>query len=178
MKSIVLKWIDPKKYWKDKPYASKENRNGKKSFKSYQGKSWISILGDSDAEHHESVHGSHTFHEIQMYYPMRSLRDKNFKIIWNIAHQLPYPFASDLWASATWQAQLAKGPDAPYGGKTVDGYVNRPAFELYDMKNDPDESKNLAQNPEYAETLKIYKDKLKAFQKEMEDPWIMKWKYE
>ena len=172
------KWIDPKKYWKDKSYAVKENRNGRKTFRCYQGKSWIPVLGSQGAVHHEAVHGSHTFHEIQMYYPMRSLRDKNYKIIWNIAHQLPYPFASDLWISATWQAQLAKGKDAPYGGKTVDTYVNRPAFELYDMKNDPAESNNLAQNPEYAETLKKYQDKLKAFQKEMEDPWIMKWKYE
>ena len=113
-----------------------------------------------------------------MYYPMRALRDKKYKIIWNIAHQLPYPFASDLWAASTWQAQLAKGKDAMYGLKTVDQYVNRPAFELYDMVKDPDESKNLAASPEYAAVLKEYQAKLKAFQKEMEDPWIMKWSYE
>ena len=172
------KWVDPKKYWKGKQYAIKENRNGGKQFRSYHGKSWLAVLGSQVAEHHSAVHGSHTFHEIQMYYPMRSLRDQNYKIIWNIAHQLPYPFASDLWRSATWQAQLAKGKDAPYGGKTVDSYVNRPAFELYDIKNDPAESNNLAQNPEYAKLLKKYQEKLKAFQKEMEDPWIMKWKYE
>ena len=131
------KWVNPRDYWKGKEYAAKENRNGRKKFRSYQGKSWLPLLGNKDAEHHTAVHGSHTFHEIQMYYPMRSLRDKKYKIIWNIAHQLPYPFASDLWAASTWQAQLAKGKDAMYGLKTVDQYVNRPAFELYDMVKDP-----------------------------------------
>jgi hypothetical protein len=36
----------------------------------------------------------------------------------------------------------------------------------------------LAGNPEYAEVLKEYQGKLKAFQKKMGDPWIMKWSYE
>ena len=50
-----------------------------------------------------SIFASHTFHEIQMYYPMRVYRDKKFKLIWNIAHPLPYPFASDLWAASSFQ---------------------------------------------------------------------------
>ena len=109
---------------------------------------------------------------------MRVVRDKEYKLIWNIAHGLPYPFASDLWAASTWQAQWDKGKDANYGNKTVDTYVNRPAFELYDMKKDPNETTNLAGNPEYAEVLKRYQDTMKQFQKKMHDPWIMKWDYE
>jgi N-sulfoglucosamine sulfohydrolase len=138
----------------------------------------VPILGQKDSDKHSVIHASHTFHEIQMYYPMRVLRDREFKIIWNIAHQLPYPFASDLWAASTWQAQLAKGKDAPYGLKTVDQYVNRPAFELYHIAQDPHESRNLALEPEYANILRQYQGKLQAFQKEMEDPWILKWTYE
>ncbi|MCM8534785.1 MAG: sulfatase [Lentisphaeraceae bacterium] len=172
------KWISPKEYWKNKAYAKKENRSGGNKYKTYHGKTWIPILGKKDSDEHTVIHGSHTFHEIQMYYPMRALRDKKYKIIWNIAYQLPYPFASDLWAASTWQAQLAKGKDAMYGLKTVDQYVNRPAFELYDMQKDPNESKNLATDPEYSKVLQEYKDKLKAFQTEMNDPWVMKWKYE
>ena len=172
------KWVDPKKFWKDKEYLGKENRNGGNKFRSYHGKSWINCLGKEDDKDRNVIHASHTFHEIQMYYPMRVIRDRKYKLIWNIAHQLPYPFASDLWAASTWQAQLAKGKDAPYGTKTVDEYVNRPAFELYDIVNDPNEAKNLAQDPKYAEILKDYQDRMKAFQKEMQDPWIMKWKYE
>lgn len=172
------KWIDPKKFWKDKEFMGKENRNGGNQFRSYHGKSWINCLGKEDDETRNVIYASHTFHEIQMYYPMRVIRDRKYKLIWNIAHQLPYPFASDLWAASTWQAQLAKGKDAPYGTKTVDQYVNRPAFELYDIVKDPNESKNLADDPKYAETLKDYQERMKDFQKKMHDPWIMKWRYE
>lgn len=170
-------FVDANEYWKGTSVAG-ENRGPRKGLDSYHGKSWIPILGKPDATHWETIFASHTFHEIQMYYPMRVVRDKEYKLIWNIAHGLPYPFASDLWAASTWQAQWDKGKDANYGNKTVDTYVNRPAFELYDMDKDPNETTNLADNPEYAEVLKQYQDKLKTFQEKMDDPWIMKWEYE
>lgn len=113
-----------------------------------------------------------------MYYPMRVVQDKQYKLIWNIAYGLPYPFASDLWAASSWQAQYQRGLDASYGKKTVGQYINRPRFELYDVQKDPDEAVNLADDPKYADTLERYQEKLKAFQKEMHDPWIMKWEYE
>ncbi|NOX98793.1 MAG: sulfatase [Verrucomicrobia bacterium] len=173
------KWIDPNKYWKDKPYAAKENRGPRKEkFDSYHGKSWIPILGKPNAEHWDTIFASHTFHEIQMYYPMRVVRDKKYKLIWNIAHGLPYPFASDLWAASSWQAQFQQSLDAPYGQKTVGQYINRPKFELYDMEKDPNESNNLASDPAHAKTLDEYQQKIKAFQKKFDDPWIMKWDYE
>ena len=171
-------WIDPDAYWKERGEALRENRNGGHQFRSYHGKSWVPILGDPSAEHWDTVTASHTFHEIQMYYPMRVVRDKQYKLIWNIAHGLPYPFASDLWAASSWQAQFRQGMDAPYGKKTVGQYIHRPKFELYDVRKDPDETNNLAEDAEYAEVLARYQQKLKAFQKEMDDPWIMKWDYE
>jgi N-sulfoglucosamine sulfohydrolase len=170
-------WVDPDKFWKERAYADRDNR-GPKDLRSYQGKSWISILGDPHATHWDTIFASHTFHEIQMYYPMRVVRDSKYKLIWNIAHQLPYPFASDLWAASSWQAQFKTSLDAPYGTKTVGEYINRPKFELYDIEKDPHESKNLATDRAYNDTLVKYQQKLKALQKEMQDPWIMKWDYE
>lgn len=61
-------WIDPDRYWKERGEALKENRNGGHKFRSYHGKSWISVLGDPDAEHWETIFASHTFHEIQMFF--------------------------------------------------------------------------------------------------------------
>ena len=113
-----------------------------------------------------------------MYYPMRVYRDRKYKLIWNIAHKLEYPFASDLWAASTWQGQFKRGMEAPYGFRTVGSYINRPEFELFDLSKSPAESKNLAQNSDFAEVLETYKKKLKEFQKKTRDPWIMKWRYE
>ncbi len=164
-------------YWKDKSYVHMENL-GRGEYTRYHGKSWIGILGDGQAGHWETVFASHTFHEIQMYYPMRSVFDGRYKLIWNIAHGLPYPFASDLWASSTWQAQLAKGPEAPYGMITVDQYVNRPKWELYDLGRLDYEARNLAQNPKYAQILERLQEAIKSYQQSTDDPWILKWTYE
>jgi N-sulfoglucosamine sulfohydrolase len=167
-------WIAPKTLWKG-THAENENRNGGMEFRSYHGKSWLPILGKPDATHWETIFASHTFHEIQMYYPMRVVRDRKYKLIWNIASGLPYPFASDLWIASSWQSQFQKGLAAPYGNKTVGQYIHREPFELFDISKDPNEAKNLATDPAYAEVLADYKSKLKKHQTEMEDPWVMKW---
>lgn len=173
-----VKWVNPDAFWRERGEATQENRNGGMDFRSYHGKSWIPILGNPAGQHWDTVYASHTFHEIQMYYPMRVVQDRRYKLIWNIASGLPYPFASDLWAASSWQAQFRKGLDAPYGRKTVGTYIHRPAFELYDIKRDPQESDNLAGQEAFAEVLAEYQAKLKGFQSRSEDPWIMKWDYE
>jgi N-sulfoglucosamine sulfohydrolase len=113
-----------------------------------------------------------------MYYPMRVVRGERWKLIWNIAHELPYPHASDLWASSTWQAQHEQGPDASYGSWTVHRYTHRPEFELYDVRHDPWETNNLAASSEHRDVLKRLKQKLKDFQKRTNDPWQVKWRHE
>lgn len=175
-KNAPKEMVNAKKYWADFPEIKKDNLGP--ALTNYHGQSWIPILGDAKAEHWETVFASHTFHEIQMYYPMRVVRDKNYKLIWNIAHPLPYPFASDLWAASSFQAQFQKSLDAPYGQKTVGEYIHRPEFEFFKIDEDPYEAKNLANDPEHKEALDKMKEKLKQFQKKMQDPWIMKWNYE
>ncbi len=158
--------------------ATRPGRGNKAEPYSFHGRSFLSVIDQTKPEGWDRVNASHTFHEIQMYYPMRVVRERQYKLIWNIAHPLPYPFASDLWASATWQAQWALGKDASYGKRTVGQYIQRPQFELYDMLKDPDESKNLASDPEYQSVLYEMQKKLKSFQEQASDPWILKWEYE
>lgn len=174
-KNRPLKFVEPKEVWAGSEVAA-DNLGPK--INAYHGKSWIPILGDPEAAHWDTIFASHTFHEIQMYYPMRAIRDREYKLIWNIAHALPYPFASDLWAASSFQSQYRKSLDAPYGQKTVGEYIQRPAFELYRIDEDPDETTNLASDPEYGEILRRYQEKLKALQAELKDPWIQKWEYE
>ena len=171
-------WNSPEKYWKDKPYVAKENRGSSGKLSAYHGKSWLPVLGNSEKKHWKEIFASHTFHEIQMYYPMRVIRDTEYKLIWNIAHPLPYPFASDLWAASSFQAQYRKSMSAPYGQKSVREYIHRPEFEFFKIDQDPHEANNLADNSKHAVMLELYKKKLKAAQSQFHDPWIMKWKYE
>jgi N-sulfoglucosamine sulfohydrolase len=145
--------------------------------KRFHGRSFLSAIEEQDPEGWDEVYLSHTFHEITMYYPVRVLRERRYKLLWNIAHALPFPFASDLQASPTWQATL-RDKKTHYGKRTVDAYLHRDKFELYDLENDPDELHNLADDPAHAETLARMQAKLKAFQERTKDPWLLKWEYE
>jgi N-sulfoglucosamine sulfohydrolase len=143
----------------------------------FHGRSFKPALEHPHPKGWDVTYASHTFHEITMYYPMRVVRGRKYKLIWNIAHDLPYPFASDLWASATWQAIL-KQDAKHYGKRTVEAYLHRPEFELYDLEEDPHEVHNLADKAEHKAVLEDHKDQLKTFQKQTNDPWITKWEHE
>ncbi len=144
----------------------------------FHARSFLPIVGEESPAGWDEVYASHTFHEVTMYYPMRVVRTLRHKLIWNLAHGLPYPFASDLWEAPTWQDVYKQGPDALYGKRTVKAYIHRPRFELYDLEADPHEVRNLAEDPAHAALLKELQEKIKAFQKRTKDPWILKWDYE
>jgi N-sulfoglucosamine sulfohydrolase len=142
-----------------------------------QGRSFLGILDADRPPGWDEIYASHTFHEITMYYPMRVVRTRTHKLIWNIAHPLPYPFASDLFDSKSWQGALARRLTS-FGPRSMQAYNHRPAFELYDLERDPLESSNLAAKPEHAQLLAELKARIKAFQERTGDPWVLKWRYE
>jgi N-sulfoglucosamine sulfohydrolase len=142
-----------------------------------QGRSFLSIVEQEKPAGFDEIYASHTFHEITMYYPMRLVRTRTHKLIWNIAHPLPFPFASDLHDSKTWQGVLQR-QITTYGRRAVKAYVHRPRFELYDLANDPHEVENLADDPRHAELLAELKSKINEFQQHTDDPWLSKWDYE
>ncbi len=144
-----------------------------------QGRSMMPILEQEKPAGWDEVYASHTFHEVTMYYPMRVVHSGRYKLIWNIAYPLSYPFASDLWGSATWQDIIKHhDEDYIYGKRSINAYEHRPEFELYDLQTDPDEIHNLANDPAHHDTLVALQQKLKQFQKRTKDPWKLKWQHE
>jgi N-sulfoglucosamine sulfohydrolase len=145
--------------------------------KDFHGKTFKNIIEIENPKGWDEIYASHTFHEITMYYPMRVVIDKNYKLIWNIAWRLEYPFASDLWASSTWQS-IYRNNIENFGKRKVKDYLFRPEFELFDLSKDPFESNNLAEDGNYADVLEAMKNKMKTFQKETSDPWIIMWEHD
>ena len=143
----------------------------------FQGRSLRPLLEAPERiEGWDEVYASHTFHEVTMYYPMRAVITRDFKLIWNIASDLPYPNSLDLWHSATWQYAMQR--DGNMGPRSIEAYTHRPRFELYDLRSDPWESRNLAQDPAYAAELLRLQGRLRAFQERTGDPWVLKWERE
>jgi N-sulfoglucosamine sulfohydrolase len=137
------------------------------------GKSLLPLLGHEDAKDRDVIYGSHQFHEVTMYYPMRMVRTRTHKLIVNLAHELPVPSASDLYNSDTWQGILRRN-DTMVGKRPREAFEHRPREELFDVAKDPDELKNVAGEAAYADVLKDLRAKLKAWQVATRDPWLVK----
>ena len=142
-----------------------------------QGRSFKDISGQQNVKGWDEVYASHLFHEVTMCYPMRVLRERKYKLIYNIANDITYPSSMDLYNSYTWQWLLTHHINT-LGKRSIQSYLHRPKFELYDLEKDPDELHNLAANPAYAKELERMKAKLKVFQQKTNDPWVSKWNFE
>lgn len=143
----------------------------------FHGRSFKNILEQTNPTGWDENYASHIFHEITMYYPMRVFQDRRYKLIWNMAWRLEYPFASDLWASSTWQS-IYRNKVEYFGKRKVSDYLFRPEFELYDMVNDPDEIHNLAGDKSFSVKLESMKQKIKIFQRKTNDPWLIMWDHD
>lgn len=135
------------------------------------GRSFLKTLQGKEDPGPDHVFGSHTFHEVTMYYPMRMIRTRRYKLITNLAAPLPFPFASDLYASPTWQVLVAH-PEVGMGCRSVEQFLRRPPVELYDLEADPNESKNRADDPALADIRRQLESELWEFRKQTADPWI------
>jgi N-sulfoglucosamine sulfohydrolase len=150
---------------------------GVKAPETMAGRSFLGILDQADPAGWDRVFASHTFHEVTMYYPMRMIRTRQYKYILNLAHELEYPLASDLWGSLTWQAVLRR-KDERYGQRTVQALLHRPREELYDLAADPQETRNLAADPDRQALLGELRTQLKQWQERTRDPWRIKYVHE
>jgi N-sulfoglucosamine sulfohydrolase len=143
----------------------------------FDGRSFRAGLDGAPLAGWDEVYGSHSSHEITMYYPMRSVRTRQYKLIHNVAAGLKFPFALDLIQSPTW-ISVQKSGATVYGRRPIAQFVQRPEFELYDLAADPDEVVNLAAAPEIQAVKRELVERLRRFQAATKDPWIHKWTYE
>lgn len=135
------------------------------------GTSLLPILGKTADPTRTAVFASHDFHEINQYYPMRSIRTRTHSYILNLAWQLPYPIAGDVAGSPSWKA-IAADPTIALGRRTQAAYLQRPAEELYDLTRDPEEVTNLAADPAYAGIKAELAERLRSVRAATKDPWL------
>lgn len=138
------------------------------------GKSLLPLLSaEPPADPDQAVYASQSFHEITMAYPMRAVRTKRYKLIHNLNYQLPFPIDQDLFVSPTFQDMLARTANKQdlRWYKTLRQYYQRPEWELFDMKLDPAERKNLVGKPVAKEIFEKLKAKLSKWQEMTEDPF-------
>jgi len=131
-------------------------------------------LPDKQVSSREAVFSSHDFHEVTMNYPMRSIRTKEYHLIHNLNFKMPFPIDQDFFVAPSFQDILnrTKTKTALHWHKTLDQYYYRSEWELFSVKDDPQEVSNLAYEPLYQDVLKKLKDELTEWQNITADPWI------
>ena len=94
------------------------------------------------------------------YKPMRAVRDDRFKLILNFSSQPDRASLAELTEVEDWtQLEHTNG----VGGRRM------PIFELYDLREDPQETTNLAMRPKYRDTFLELQDELYRWMNETGD---------
>jgi N-sulfoglucosamine sulfohydrolase len=135
------------------------------------GRSLLGVLEQDQPSGWDSIVLSHVMHEVTMYYPMRTLRERRYKLIWNLCHQMPFLNAKEVEARSPWRLTIERG-EKLIGRRSVEKYIWRDPVELYDLKADPDEVKNLADDPAHADIRRAMSEKLLTRLRETNDYWL------
>ncbi|XP_003399164.1 N-sulphoglucosamine sulphohydrolase [Bombus terrestris] len=138
------------------------------------GKSLLPLLIEEPIENDTAVFASQTHHEVTMYYPMRAIRTKRYKLIHNINYKMPFPIDQDFYVSPTFQDLLNRTRNKqllPWY-KTLENYYERPEWELYDLKYDPEEKNNIASKSSAKKIFFDLQQRLLKWQKTTKDPWL------
>ena len=136
------------------------------------GKSVLPALKEEPVSGWDTVFASHDLHEVTMYYPMRVMQKNNLKLIHNLWYKMPYPIALDIFTSFTFRDILERTKNGTETGwiHTLKQYYYRAQWELYDLKSDPKELKNLINNPAYRAEVKQLRQELLTWQRSTDDP--------
>ncbi|XP_063991281.1 N-sulphoglucosamine sulphohydrolase [Diachasmimorpha longicaudata] len=137
------------------------------------GASLLPLLDDEPVDD-KIVFASQTHHEVTMYYPMRVARSKRYKLIHNLNYGMPFPIDQDFYLSPTFQDLLNRSRSSTplRWYKDLEGYYQRPEWELFDLKMDPEELNNIASKPSAEGVFRKLREKLLQWQRDTDDPWI------
>lgn len=128
------------------------------------GRSFAAVLRGNTNEHRDRIFATHSGDGRMNVYPIRSLRTRDWKYILNLhpefKHTTHIDAAQDRDGVRYWRTWQAAARTNAHAAEIVARYHRRPKEELYDLRNDPYEQRNLASNPAHAERLKHMRDEL------------------
>lgn len=130
------------------------------------GKSLANVLKGKTKTHHKYAY--HVHHNIPEgpAYPIRSISDGKYRLIWNLTPEKTY--VEKHIEKADWYLSW-KEQDTEHAHAMLDRYKHRPKFELYDITKDPYELNNLADNKKYSQKKAELTMELKKWMKQQND---------
>lgn len=137
------------------------------------GRSFAGVLLGRTETHRDRIFTTHSGDGSYNVYPIRSERTADWKYIRNLHPEFRYTSHVDLAQAADGPGYFGSWLDAakidPYAAAIVFRYYQRPAEELYDLRADPLEQRNLAGSPAHAARLATMRDNVTAWMTEQGD---------
>ena len=137
------------------------------------GYSFAKVLENPKKKHRSVIYTTHTSDGNMNLYPIRSVRTERFKYIRNLWPECYHSNHSDILrkngAGAYWDSWDEAAKTDPSAAAIIKRYYQRPAEELYDVINDPDETTNLANDPKYRKELEKLSKMLDKWMEEQGD---------
>ena len=123
------------------------------------------VQGRTPPDWRKLLFAEYTSHAETHFYPRRSVRDGHFKLIHNLDYTHPNPITQIGLTDPKFLTHSKMK-------RSYETNAHPPEWELYDLKKDPHETVNQADNPEYAERLKKLQDALMDWRVETDDPLL------
>ena len=137
------------------------------------GRSFADVLAGKSDTHRDVIFTTHTSDKKMNVYPIRAIRNQRFKYIRNLYPDSYHSNHSDTHrkdgAGAYWDSWDEKAKTDPQAAAIIEKYYQRPAEEFYDIASDPNETKNLIADPQYAEMIETMSADLDEWMKEQGD---------
>ncbi|XP_054277312.1 N-sulphoglucosamine sulphohydrolase isoform X2 [Macrosteles quadrilineatus] len=140
----------------------------------FTGRSLLPLLREEHISDNEAVFGSHSLHEVTMYYPMRAIRTRKYRLIHNLNYLMPFPIDQDFFLSPSFQDILnrTRTKQELKWNRSLKQYYYRPQWEMFDITTDPEELDNLAYNSSFKSVVDGLIARLDVWRRDTEDPWL------
>lgn len=145
---------------------------GGKAISGLDGKSFLNVIKGKAAAHRDYAFGLHNNIPEGPAYPIRYIRDGNYKLILNLTPEKDYYIKYSMNTAnkkLAWTSWMDKAQTDAQAKFLTDRVAHRPAVEFYNINKDPYELDNLAGKKEYQAMIKKYDAKLRGWMKEQGD---------
>ncbi len=137
------------------------------------GTSFKDALFGKTNKHRKYAYGIHNNIPEGRPYPIRSIRDKRYALIWNLTPDSEYhekhlmnPNGGPTGVWGAWKSSEATDPNTKF---LIERFVTRPEIEFYDITQDKWELKNLADSPKHQKRIRKMKAELERWMHEQGD---------
>ena len=141
------------------------------------GRSFLPILLGITNRHRDRIFTTHSSDGNMNVYPIRSMRSRDWKYIVNLHPEFKFTTHIDLaqrnaqpgYWGGYWDSWKAAAQTNSVAGEKVARYHQRPREELYNLKSDPHEQRNLAIETSQSERLGEMRQELQTWMREQND---------